>query len=439
LSTTATTRAAPGTIAPHVIPCAEQGLVDVPLVDLLRPDGTLALNPEVEKSYFSVSLKARALTLKARSLVGLVPLNERVSVFIQPRVDIGNLTHVVEVSEQPGKALSIIRGYETDADWRDSLLDLYASTILRHLETIAQRGLWREYERREGRSSFPHGRILVNRTTQLAARGIHHAAYISWFERTADTQANRCLKYAVWLLAQRYLALSPGESGSRKLWGQLNAVYPTLSDAALDHERRFLGDGYVRGSRALPTLRDYYREALDVAVAIIEGRGVLYDGADGGVAMPSLAFDMDKVFEGYVRNVIKLAAASEGWGVTVHNADTEKIAQLPLFDTKTKRMATPDVVLLRRGNVPALIGEIKNVPRSGEPERGAIEQAVTYALRYRTRQVVIFTPCREEQSSLLEELGTIDSIRVLHCRVDLSAKDLIAEEAKLTAGIKELI
>ena len=88
---------------------------------------------------------------------------------------------------------------------------------------------------------------------------------------------------------------------------------------------------------------------------------------------------------------------------------------------------------------PALVGEIKNVPGSGEPERGAIEQAVTYALRYRTGQVVIFTPCLEQQASFLKDLGTIDSIRVLHCRVNLSAKDLIAEEAKLTARIKELI
>ena len=413
--------------------------MNVPLADLLSPDGTLDLNPEVEKDYFSVSLKATALTLRARSFVGLVPLNERVFVFIQPRIDIGNLTHVVEISEQPGKVLSIIRGYEADADRRDSLLDLYASTILRQLETIAQRGLWREYERREGRSSFPHGRILVHRTTQLAARGIRHAACVSWFERTADTQANRCLKYAVWLLAQRYIALRPSESASRELWRQLNAMYPILSDAALDHDRRFLQDGYVRGSRPLPTLRDYYREALDVAVAIIEGRGVLYDGGDGAVAMPSLTFDMDKVFEGYVRNVIKRAAKSERWGVTVHDANTEGIAKLPLFDTKTKRMATPDVVLLRRENIPALVGEIKNVPGSGEPERDAIEQAVTYALRYRTGQVVIFTPCLEQQASFLKDLGTIDSIRVLHCRVNLSTKDLIAEEAKLTAGIKELI
>ena len=49
------------------------------------------------------------------------------------------------------------------------------------------------------------------------------------------------------------------------------------------------GDPLVSGALQLPSIRSYYREVLDVALAIIERKGVLLEKAIGDLRLPSLA------------------------------------------------------------------------------------------------------------------------------------------------------
>ena len=118
------------------------------------------------------------------------------------------------------------RAYAVDPTELTALRDLYAEALLGEIAQIQAYGRLREYEQRTGRTSSPRGRLLMMAPeTQLAAAGGSAAVRVSWFERTADVPANRCLKVAIWLLARAYAQTKNPSLTQRKLATRLNAVF----------------------------------------------------------------------------------------------------------------------------------------------------------------------------------------------------------------------
>lgn len=436
---TATKTASLNRRSPRVIECEEQGPVDIAIADVLDDAGRVVLNPEIEKGdYFAVTLRRGNLTLRARGYVGYIPLNDRIVVYVSPRVPIRNLTRMARISGEPPTVLSSIREYGVEGEWDDSLADLFAAALIHHVGEVSQGGLLREYERREAVSSFPHGRLLAHRTLQtLVPRGVHHAAHTTWYERTSDTPANRCLKYAIWMLARHYIESRPRHKASKRLHRQLNAIYSVFDGVELDHSRGFFSDPVVRGARPLPTLRGYYRDALNVAVAIIEQRAVLLEQVDGAVRLPSLVLNMNNVFEGYVRNVLSLHAKQERWALEVLDGNTA--GRKLLFNKKPSEDATPDIVLRRPDGSTALVLELKNVPVADSSPREAINQAVTYAVSYQTNKVVLVHPLKADQAGGLKKLGTVDQIDVYQYRFDLNVEDMDVEDERFGLAVAALL
>lgn len=425
---------------PRVLRCAEQGLVEIELHELLDSAGKLRLNPEIEGGdYFAVSLRRGVISLHARGYVGLIPLSENVVVDVRPRVPVRNLSRVVHVSGEPPTVLTSLRGYTTAPEWNDSLLDVYARALAGYIEVIASSGLLREYVRREDDSSFPRGRLRIDGTVRLRARGIRHRARAAWFERSEDNGPNRCLKYAVWLLAQRYIAGGGGNAGSREAHRHLSALFPVFEGVLLDHTQSFLSEPIVTGARELPTLRAYYRDGLNVATAVIRQRTVLLDSPGGPVRMPSTVVNMNYVFEAYVRNVLRRYVAARGLAADVLDGNDD--GSRGLYDDRATPEATPDIVLRPTGPSPPLILEVKNVPvKASESERDHVNQAATYGLAYRAPRVVIVHPRASAfQPGGLHFLGDIDHVAVYQYRFDLDATDLAEEDDRFGAAVTALM
>jgi 5-methylcytosine-specific restriction enzyme subunit McrC len=418
------------TVTPRVIRCEEQGQVDVDLSELQGPSGTLSLNPEIEGGdYFAVSLRRGVISLRARGYVGLIPLSEGVVVDVRPRVPVRNLSRVIHVSGEPPTVLTSLRSYATAPEWSDSLLDVYARALAGYVEVVASSGLLRDYVRREEDSSFPRGRVRLDGTLRLRSRGINHKARVAWFERGDDNAPNRCLKYAIWLLAQRYIARRSADDRSREAHRHLNALFPIFDGVSLDHGKAFLDDPVVSGARELPTLRSYYRDALNVALAIIRQRSIVLDSSGGSVRMPSFVVNMNYVFEAYIRNTLRRYVAAHGLAGDVLDGNDEGSRRL--YDGRADPEATPDIVLQPHDTaIPPVVIEVKNVPVKGsESERDHVNQAATYGLAYRAPRVVIVNPRASAfQPAGLYFLGDIDHVAVYQYRFDLGATDLSNED-----------
>jgi 5-methylcytosine-specific restriction enzyme subunit McrC len=418
----------------------EQAPVDVELADLVDAHGRLEVYPAVEsKDYFTIALSRGRLRLRARGYVGLIPLNDRVVIDVRPRVRIENFTRVLRVARYAPIALEHApRNYALEQEWDESLLDVYSEALIDRVEAVRLRGLLREYQRHEEVSSYPKGRILVRETaTRLAPRGLSHVAASTWHHRSADNAPNRCLKYALWFLAQRYTRLER-TTDSRRILRRINRLYRLFDGVQLEHRRSFLRDALVVGRHRLPSLRAYYRPALDIALAIIREHAVSFEREGTALELRSLILNMHQIFEDYVRNVLAREANDNGWALRVLDGN-ERPGKKLVFDQRPSEWATPDVVIQEEGAVlltPALL-EVKYKPGSGA-DRSDLNQAITYAASYRSPNVVLVQPRGDSGPSGLRRLGTLGDISVYHYILDLGADDLAEKEVQFGQAVHQL-
>lgn len=357
-----------------------------------------------------------------------------------PRTPVKNLARLLDMSRQVPERLSQFRGYERDPLWTGSLLDVYAHALIGRVEEIAANGLLRHYERETEVTSFPRGRILAAATARLQERGVTHRVATSRFERSADNAANRCLKYALWFLALRLRAQVPLRRERRRLLDRIAPLYELFAEVPLDHSLGFLRDGVVAGSRQPPSLRSYYRPALDLAAAIVQLHGVKLESREGEIELPSLVLDMSTLFESYLRNVLAASARERGWSPRVLDGNGDGASDL--FDEKPSERATPDVVFREpeSGSHPLLI-EIKNKPvKRRHSDRASIEQAVTYGVSYRCDQVVLAHPRKSAESFRgLRTQGTLGGLTLHQYVFDLGADPLEDEERRFATAMEGLL
>ncbi|TMC55491.1 MAG: hypothetical protein E6J20_00460, partial [Chloroflexi bacterium] len=256
-------------------------------------------------------------------------------------------------------------------------------------------------------------------------------------ERTADTAANRCLKMAVWILARSYGQSADLNRERRRLAARLNAAYRLFEDAELDFRLAFLADPLVLGTATLPTTRDYYRNALDVARLVVTNSSVHLDRAGSDVHMPSLLIAMDEVFERYVRNVLRDGFASIRPDLRVLDGNRE--GKKLLFDAAPSEPAKPDIVIRAPDSSTPVVMDVKYRPASGKPDRADINQVITYAASYRASIAVVVQPRAENSPrNRLMQLGNIVNLGVFQYVMDLGA-DLDEEEAALIEAVAALV
>jgi hypothetical protein len=112
-----------------------------------------------------------------------------------------------------------------------------------------------------------------------------------------------------------------------------------------------------------------------------------------------------------------------------------------LFDQAPSSAATPDIVVRSAGslsNYPALL-EVKYKPAEGDPDRDAINQAITYAASYRCDHVAVIQPRASATGAAgLKTLGTLGDITFYQYIFDMDADNLTSEEAAFGKAVRAL-
>lgn len=426
----------------YLADCVEYAQVDVDPA-LWFGDGNRAIfNSEIDgKDVLRVNFSGGILKLQATSFVGVIPINERLVLRVRPRVPMKSLTRMVIETGHGVMALSALREYAGQGKADAWAMERYTDALLDFLDELLDAGLMRTYERREGEGHFPHGRLDFTRTVQrFAAKGVTNKAAYSWFDRTVDTPANRCIKAAMEVvydhLRQRQATPRKGDAKRlRRLAGHFVAFEEVRGDA----DYRFLDDPLVVGLSPLPDSRSYYRPVLDLSILIVQGIGIALDIGGSDFQMGSLLVDTNKLFEKFVRISLDKYARAHRWPVDVLDGNTE--GKVPLYDvpeplpsplgsempamaSRDAGAAQPDIVLRTPDGAVPLIAEIKNTPTSDttNPDRGHVEQAVTYAVRYGLDFALIIHPWNSGTKGLLY-IGRVHSIDVYDYRLDMSSEE----------------
>ncbi len=78
--------------------------IPIPYSVLLH-EGKLDIFENLKGNFFRISLRKSDLVFQAFGLVGIIPVNPRVSIDVRPRVPIGNLQRLLELSGQLPKEI----------------------------------------------------------------------------------------------------------------------------------------------------------------------------------------------------------------------------------------------------------------------------------------------------------------------------------------------
>jgi 5-methylcytosine-specific restriction endonuclease McrBC regulatory subunit McrC len=191
----------------------------------------------------------------------------------------------------------------------------------------------------------------------------------------------------------------------------------------------------------MPPIRDYYQDALYLAMALISEQSVRFR-EEGELTLPSLLLDMDVLFEDYVREVLRrqlhqLPGAYRAWdGNQAPPAGGQKM----LFDEQPSESASPDVVIRSESDQsPVVIVEVKYKPLGKTPQRDDINQVIAYGASYRARAVVLAQPTKDSAEAGLHRLGTLGPLSVYSYGVDLGAQHLADVETAFARDMHRLL
>lgn len=445
---------------PVTLDCKEFEFVYPSYEQLARADGTgYGVNAEAEdKGVFELSIKKGSVRLQAGGYVGVVSVNDRLSLRISPRAPISNVDHIVRASGCAPIKIAGLRAYEQSDEVDDWLYDVYAAFLEPAIAGLLERGLLRTYERRLDAGTSPRGRIDFGRTmTRYAARGIGYKSEYSWFERTRDNAPNQLIKVALAVLRQHYgrrvkSARAGDMSRLRRLAG-LSAAFEYISDAA--PTAVLMAPEVIDPSR-IPDERFYYREVIEACAYLVAERGISLDGFGRGLMLDSLLINMSDVFERYVRGLLMRAAEDDGWPLVVLDGNLEPgkehLYRAPAADVLAaygadhastmsgkKSEATPDIVVRDEHGATRLIGEVKYTLLASElPPRSEVEQALAYAHTHDTETIMLVHPAVPKRAQGMVFVGTIGDVRIFDYRFNMGAQDLEVEERAWCAAVRNL-
>lgn len=406
----------------RIFDVVEREETDIPVSELLT-DGKLSVRPEiVGRGFFQVRLSRDHLTLYAGQYIGLIPLNERVAINVKPRIPVPNLLRLIGRSAAKIQSLAFFPTEYVPSPFRPAtLLEPIASALVSQLRKLEQEGFYKEYIQTHSDEPPLRGRVLFDGSVRrLWSRGINHRAEVSFFDLTVDLLPNRVIKSAVGYLLQQFrfvdnkpTALLRDLTGYQELFVAfgVNDVLPFELQAARQ-----------------PQASTTYLEAVNLALLILQGRGVQLPPAGGSVRLPSLLLDMAETFESYVRQTLRRRLPS-GFGVLDGNREGAR----PLYDEKLSPLATPDFVICVDGQS-CMVGDVKY---KTAPTRDDLNQVLTYALRYSVPKAVL-VDLSSSSTGELERLGSVAGIEVYVYGFALSAADLDSEETTFSEAMRNI-
>lgn len=415
----------------------EHGVVDIPPELLLRGANLDLYDEILSRNLFRLQSKGKKVIINAGNSIGIVPLNDRVAMEVNPRVPIANLEYILSTARNyDPKLLSFSRNYSTSSERPASILDALADGLLTAVEGLQVEGIFKSY-RREIFTGVPSGRILPFETARAQMRRAAPLAVSSRFTRTSSNEVNRRILSALEIISDIYNG-AKDRQGVRRRRSRIAAAKRMFDFRSTD-PRNGGALAYIRRPELLPSDRPFLAQALTLSSVIIDNSGLRLRGG-GLVSSASILIDMESVFEAYVRHFLEQADLS-GCSVMDGNQGKPVGAASNVFHSVPEGMhnplATPDTVIMA-GDRAELIIENKYKICGNHPERGDLNQAIVYGATYRCSKVVLTYPAYQSGASLTL-LGTIAGISVYKGLVSLSQPDMKVAEAEFTDLLRPLL
>lgn len=362
--------------------------------------------------------------ITARGLVGFLPLTESHTLNITPKFPFDNLWRMLEIAGHDySRILPVMRKYSAGRDSPPT--ELLIRSYCHYLEELAAVGFGRAYQVREQVGFYRPSVAFGATMSRFLSRGNPLHVVANSFEFTINTPLNRLVKRA----SQHFLRLVPRESA----WNRERRILMTTisSDLALASEAVASDMDFESFRAASSRLQHLYGGLLRVYKLFVTGGGLGFRVETGGIEMPSFLFNLDDVFERFVRETLQSALRADG--VTVLDGNKHN---RPLFVDNNTFPIKPDLIFQDRSRRVLAIGEAKYKPKLKEADR---YQLIAHTIASQSAFGVLFSPSVEGQSTGIARLGALpDGTVMYHYFINLDG-NLAETQDKMTADLRGLL
>lgn len=423
----------------------EYETIDIP-AELIIDGIALRIYPAVlERDYISVRWKKGSPIFQAGGYIGIIPINDQLTLDVRPKVPLVNLERILYSSNHEPYVLEAFQrayGYHTRAS--EPIETFLVDRFLDWVDEIHRFGLLKQYRVVHEDGFTPRGRLNIRATVRLRSRNQQSLAY-QWDERTADNGPNRFIKAVLLRMMDREKFLH-----DRKRRARLSVCIDYFFSVKDVDVVAAMTDPLVDDVEQLPSTREYYKTAIVLAKMLIQKSGLAFLSDQRTVLLPTLLLDLDEAFEKYVLALLQqINTKRDDVRVFDGNIDGAVGGKKQLlmdsgFDNQIKStvQATPDV-LVEKYSIPSVARnmvldmkykEVKNIV-----DRADLNQIIAYAASYRSTAALFILPSRGPQQRGLQCLGTISEIPIYQYFINLGTPDIEAEEEALIDSICKMI
>ncbi|CVI17434.1 hypothetical protein AGR1A_Cc40225 [Agrobacterium fabacearum CFBP 5771] len=391
---------------------------------LFDRDGRSLMLPET-RALKAIELRdvADAVELRAKGLIGYLPLTPTIVLNLTPKFPIQNLWRMLELADtEYDRVLPVLRSYQrADVTPPHQLL---VKGFCHYARSILSSGIARGYLQKSHHGFFQPKLNFARTASNYLSRGDELNVASDAFQFTAGLRSNEIVKSACLSFLRLMPRTDEWEADRALLADLLNA----LGSVRADHMR--FGEQSLAFS--LPHwLRDSYFGALTVYAMLLGYSRIGFAYEPHGTELPSFLFSLDAVFESYIRNIFREALKDEKIAVLDGNKSNH---HRPLFlDNKTYPIQ-PDLIF-RQKKVVLGLGEVKYKEKLDEHDR---YQLISHTVASQAKVGVWISPTPPGGKSGLSYVGKISTeAKFYHYQIDvsgnldLSANDLVEKVASL--------
>lgn len=408
----------------RIIEVEERGKRYFPRSELVDHRGHSLILPETrELKALEFKDVADGVNLIALGLIGYLPLTSSITLNIVPKFPIENLWTMLEVGgETYDRILPTIRRYQTTD--KPAPIQLLARSFCHYLRDALSAGFERSYYPRTV-DGFYKPRVEFGQTiSRYLSRGNPIDTVSSVFEFGLDSPVNQVVKAA----CLRFARIIP----RTKAWDdERRLIQIALDTLRRVNEREPTGQDFYLDETVSLRLRGNYEGLLRVYQLLLTGGGIAFTFEPSGKELPSFLFDLEDIFERFIRQTFIDALRERKIAVLDGNKHQGR-----LFEDNKTFPTKPDLIF-RRGKKNVIgLGEVKYKPKIKEADRYQIISHVTAA---KAPFGILFSPANEGESQRLERIGRLATgAQFYHYRVNIRG-DIDAAQAQMVKDVSGLI
>lgn len=408
----------------RIVEIQERGHRFFPRSDLIDGNGRSLVLPETrELKALEFKDVADGLNLMALGLIGYLPLTSAITLNIVPKFPIQNLWTMLEIGgETYDRILPTIRRYQTTD--KPAPIQLLARSFCHYLRDALSAGFERSYYPRPA-NGFYKPRVEFGQTiSRYLSRGNPIDTVSSVFEFGLDSPINRIVKAA----CLRFARIIP----HTKEWEEERLLIQIALDTLQRvNEREPTGQDFYLDEGVSLRLRSNYEGLLRVYQLLLTGGGIAFTFEPSGKELPSFLFDLEDIFERFIRQTFIEALRDDKIAVLDGNKHQGR-----LFED-SKVFPTKSDLIFRRGKKNVIgLGEVKYKPKIKESDRYQIISHVTAA---KAPIGILFSPANDGESQRLDRLGRLATGALFfHYRVDIRG-DIKKSQAQMVKDVSELL